>query len=126
MADLAGDSDDAMFAGEGFGVVDHPVQHPGDVRVVLGMLVGEQQFGGRDDLTRCVSVHLCVGLGPFPPLPVQENRKPPTRCGVPSPNTCSASTPWSLAHRLLGVRPIRRVAGQRIDRKYCVTVNAAG
>ncbi len=39
--------------------------------MIVGMLVGQQQFGGRGDLTGLVAVHLGDGVGPFPPLPVQ-------------------------------------------------------
>jgi hypothetical protein len=43
--------------------------------MVLGMLVGEQQSGGGDDFGGLVAVHLGDGIGPFPPLRVEEERE---------------------------------------------------
>ena len=98
LVDLAGGVDDAVFAAERFGRVDHPVQNPRDVRVVLGMLVGEQQGGGGDDFDGLVAVHPGDGIGPFPPLPVEEEPEAAHPLRFPTEHL-SVVTPLFLAHR---------------------------
>ena len=72
LVDLAGGVEDAVSAAERFGGVAHPVEYLRDVRVVLGVFVGEQQFGGRVDLAGQVAVLPGDDIGPFPTRPVQE------------------------------------------------------
>ncbi len=71
MVDAAIGVDDAVFAAERCTGVDHLVEQCRDLRVVVGVLVGEQKFGGGGDLARSVAVHPRDRVGPFPALAVE-------------------------------------------------------
>ncbi|SCC64288.1 hypothetical protein GA0061093_117108 [Rhodococcus qingshengii] len=46
------------------------MQGVGDVGSVVGVFVGEKQFGGRCDGGGVVSLHAGYGVGPFPSVAV--------------------------------------------------------
>lgn len=62
--------DDAVAAAECSAGGADRVQGVGDVGSVVGVLVGEKQFGGRGDGGGVVSVHAGDGVGPFPSVAV--------------------------------------------------------
>jgi hypothetical protein len=80
--DSVGGVDDAVPAAEWLPGGDHLVEDRGDLRVIVGVFVGEQQFGGRGDLAGGVAVQGGDSVGPFPAVSVEEEPETahPLRC----------------------------------------------
>ena len=64
-----GGVDESVAAGERPAEVQEVVEKVLDVLAIVGMLMGEQQFGGGHDGTWLVAVHARDLVGPFPSLP---------------------------------------------------------